>query len=610
MKYIAKGGGYWPLLFTLIMGSSCASHMNKLELLDKNNTLNEPTENNKLVIYQSMVRHFGNQNTTNAYYGSLEQNGVGKFNDYSEKALRELKDLGITHMWYTGVLEHATMTDYNGIKMDDPDVVKGRAGSPYAIKDYYDVNPDFATNVDNRMQEFEALIKRTHQSDMKVLMDFVPNHVARSYHSDQKPEGVRDLGADDNTSVAFSANNDFYYLPDQHLQVPHGYNPGGDDFHAPNKDGQFDEFPAKATGNNVFSATPSKDDWFETIKLNYGVDFQQNGNKHFEPIPPLWNKMRDILLFWAAKGVDGFRCDMVEMVPVEFWSWVVQEVKTQYPNVLFIGEAYNKNEYASFYDVGKFDFLYDKVGLYDTLKVLTRHEDHAGSQGIQDVWRHEVKGYSSKMLRFLENHDEQRIASPNFAGNAWKIVPAMVVTATLSTSPVMIYSGQEVGEPGAGNSGFSGEDGRTTIFDYWGVPQHQKWMNGGAFDGGKLNDSEKDLRQFYKTLLRLVREEKAISEGGFYDLMSAQYGNDQMPRRVYAYIRFTEKEQVLIVNNFEKNEQHVRINLPEDVRQAFHLQGKSLQMKDLLSGQEITTSAIEDHISVHLPANQSLILKF
>ncbi|MCL7989201.1 alpha-amylase family glycosyl hydrolase [Sphingobacterium sp. lm-10] len=613
MKYTGYPTRCLPMLLAIIMGSSCASsHMNNLALLNKENTLNEPTPDNKLVIYQSLVRHFGNKNTTNAYYGVIEENGVGKFHDYTNKALVELKDLGITHMWYTGVLEHATMTDYSahGIAVDDPDVVKGRAGSPYAIKDYYDVNPDFAVDVPNRMHEFEQLIARTHQADMQVLIDFVPNHVARSYGSDQKPANVRDLGADDNTDVSFSAGNDFYYLPGQHLQVPQGYNPGGDAFQSAAKDGKFDEYPAKVTGNNVFSASPSKDDWFETIKLNYGVDVQENNRRNFEPIPPLWHKMRDILLFWAAKGVDGFRCDMVEMVPVEFWSWVVQEVKQEYPEIIFIGEAYNKNEYANFYDVGKFDYLYDKVGLYDTLKTLVRLEDQAGVQGIQDVWRREVAGYSSKMLRFLENHDEQRFASPDFGGDAWRVVPAMVVTATLSTSPVMIYSGQEVGEPGAGNAGFSGEDGRTTIFDYWGVPQHQKWMNEGAFDGGQLTESDKELRLFYRTLLHVVRDQKAIRAGGFYDLMPAQHDNASMPRRVYAYLRYTENERLLIVNNFEHTAQELTINLPADVMEAFDLSGKQVHFKDLLTDKESSVEHFQGRIPVQIPANQSLILKF
>ena len=141
-----------------------------------------------------MTRLFGNQTTTNKAYGTLEENGVGKFNDINETALKGIKELGTTHVWFTGVLEHATLSDNTklGIPLDDADVVKGRAGSPYAIKDYYDVNPDLAVDIKNRVQEFEQLINRTHAQGMKVIIDFVPNHVARFYKSEAKPEGVKD----------------------------------------------------------------------------------------------------------------------------------------------------------------------------------------------------------------------------------------------------------------------------------------------------------------------------------------------------------------------------------------------------------------------------------
>src|ERR1700733_1008258 len=277
--------------------------------------MEQSVTDHKLIIYQLLPRLFGNKTTLNKYYGSIEENGVGKFDDITDKALREIKNMGFTHVWYTGVIEHATMTDYSsyGIKPDDPDVVKGRAGSPYAIKDYYDVDPDLAVDIPNRIAEYEALIKRTHDNDLKVLMDLVPNHVSRTYASDVKPEGVRDFGQDDDKSKAFDRKNDFYYIPGQPFTVPGGYNPGGDELKSPLKDGKFDEFPARATGNDVFSATPAIDDWFETIKLNYGVNYFNGLTSYFNPIPPLWNKIHDILVFWASKGVDGFRCDMVEM---------------------------------------------------------------------------------------------------------------------------------------------------------------------------------------------------------------------------------------------------------------------------------------------------------
>src|SRR3546814_850318 len=132
---------------------------------------NAEVNKEKVVLYQMMVRLFGNQDQTNAQYGSKEENGVGKFDDITTFALSEIKKLGVSHIWYTGVLEHATMTDYTtyGISLDDRDVVKGRAGSPYAIKDYYDVDPDLAVKVDQRIEEFEALVKRTHADRQRVV---------------------------------------------------------------------------------------------------------------------------------------------------------------------------------------------------------------------------------------------------------------------------------------------------------------------------------------------------------------------------------------------------------------------------------------------------------
>lgn len=581
-------------------------------MLDQNQTTTEQIANRKLVIYQAFVRHFGNKNTTNKFYGSIQENGSGKFNDFSENALSELKKLGINYVWYTGVIEHATMTDYTqyGIKSDDPDIVKGRAGSPYAIKDYYDVDPDLAVDVNKRMQEYEALVKRTHDQGLKVLMDFIPNHVARTYHSDQKPNNVVDLGANDDTTKSFSPTNDFYYIPNQHFVVPKGYNPGGDEFKSALKDGKFDEYPAKATGNNVFNHAPSIDDWFETIKLNYGLDIQHNNTKNFVPQPPVWKKMRDILAFWASKGVDGFRCDMVEMVPVEFWSWVITDLRKKYPDLIFIGEAYDRNEYKNFLVNGKFDYLYDKVGLYDGIKRLMRNEANGTVKDISFVWQKESNGFSQHMLRFLENHDETRIASKDFAQNAWYGVPGMVVTATLSSGPVMIYNGQEVGEPAQGAEGFGGEDSRSSIFDYWSLPKHQKWMNNGAFDGGKLNEEEKSLRQFYSKLLNLVNENEAIAKGSFYELLNANQASEGFNDRVYAYLRHTANQRVLVLANFNRNETTLNVKFPKDVLEAFKLAAKSITFTDLLSDTKFSTVNMDEGLSIKMPSTSAVILEF
>lgn len=568
--------------------------------------------NNKLIIYQLLPRLYGNTKQANKNYGSIEENGAGKFNDINDKALQEIKKMGFTHVWFTGVIEHATMTDYSkfGIQPDDPDVVKGRAGSPYAIKDYYDVDPDLAGDVKNCMGEYQALIARTHRNGLKVLMDLVPNHVARTYHSDVKPDGVRDFGQDDDKSKAFDTKNDFYYTPGQAFVVPQGYNPGGNGFKSPLKDGRFDENPAKATGNDVFSAAPSINDWFETVKLNYGVDYQNGRQTHFDPIPPVWNKMFDILHFWSEKGVDGFRCDMVEMVPFEFWGWVIPKLKTEFPQLIFIGEAYDVNKYHDYIFNGKFDYLYDKVGLYEAVRRLTVNDPKATTWDINRVWNHDSKLIDSHMLRFMENHDEQRIASPEFAGNPWLAAPGMIVSATLNTGPVMIYFGQEVGEPGAGAEGFGGDDGRTTIFDYWGLPVHQQWLNGGKMDGGRLSESQKKLRDFYGKLLNIAGTNEAIKSGRFWELMLANQNNGSgFNERIYAYVRFTDKQRILVITNFNRNEQKLDVKLPADLLNELHLNGGAA-FTDLLSGNKYSTNDIAGGLTIDLPASSGVLLEF
>ncbi|MGF1924042.1 MAG: alpha-amylase family glycosyl hydrolase [Bacteroidia bacterium] len=552
----------------------------------------------KIIIYQTLVRCFGNKTTKNTYYGSITENGCGKFNDISHEALSALKEFGVDYVWYTGVIEHASMTDYAdyAISIDDPDVVKGIAGSPYAIKDYYDVAPDLAVDVCERMAEFESLIKRTHALNMKVLMDFIPNHVARTYFSDVKPTNVKNFGEHDNAEHRFDANNDFYYIPNESFIVPEGYNPGGDTFVHPLKDGKFEEFPAKATGNNVFSATPSIDDWFETIKLNYGVDIESN-EKHFVPQPPVWKKMRDILAFWAKKGVNGFRCDMVELVPVEFWNWVITDLKKKFPDLIFIGEAYNRDEYRNFLFNGKFDYLYDKVGLYDGLKRLIMADHGANVADISFVCKAESSGFSERMLRFLENHDETRIASSAFAGDPWLAVPGMVVTATLASGPLMIYNGQEVGEPAKGAQGFSGDDGRSSIFDYCGLPQHQKWMNNGAFDGGQLDENTKNLRNFYAKLIHVSKSHEAILQGDCLEVFA--------DNNIYAYVRYTQHHRVLIVANFSRFSSEFTLHLPAEM-----FTSQAINFTDLLTGTVVGSENINDGLRMTMPATSAGIFEF
>lgn len=567
-------------------------------------TLPETERSDKLIIYQMMVRLFGNKDTTNKFNGTIIENGSGKFNDIDHKALIELKKLGISHVWFTGVIEHATMTDYTsyGIRQDDPDIVKGLAGSPYAIKDYYDVDPDLAVNVKDRQKEFEDLIERTHRQGMKVLIDFVPNHVARTYNSDAKPEGVDDFGVNDDKSKSFIPGNDFYYIPGKSFIVPEGTNAGGEGFKHPMKDRLFDESIAKATGNNVFSERPSINDWSETVKLNYGIDYANNGKTYFDPIPPVWLKMRDILMYWARKDVDGFRCDVAEMVPVEFWAWLIPEVKKVKPDIIFIAESYDPSSYRKYLSIGQFDYLYDKVGLYDALKRLIKNEPDATVTDLSQI-NLEQDAYKDRMLRFLENHDEERLASAGFAGDPWYAVPAMVVSATLSGGPVMIYFGQEAGEPGKGKEGFGGEDNRTTIFDYWGVPEHQKWMNNGLFDGVGLTSDQKKLRKFYKTLLNFSRVNEAIRHGKLTELKD----QEGFGKQHYAYLRYTSKEHVLVISNFNRDSAlKTTIRLPEIVISS----GKKLEIINILTGKKFSVNDMAQGIPVNVPAMGAWILKF
>lgn len=510
----------------------------------KDNTA--PSLNGKPVIYQVLVRLFGNRNLANHYYGSISENGVGKFNDITGTALDSIKALGITHIWYTGVLEHATMTDYSAyhIRADDPDVVKGRAGSPYAVKDYYDVDPDLAVDVNKRLQEYEALIKRTHDHGLKVIMDFIPNHVARGYRSDKKPKNVIDFGAGDNTQLAFSAQNDFYYLPGTSFQVPSGVNAGGPDFQSPLKDNKFEEIPAKVTGNNVLKPNPSIGDWYETVKLNYGVDLFKGDSTHFDPVPPVWTKMRDILLYWAAKGVDGFRCDVAEMVPLAFWHFVIAAVKEKYPKLLFIAEAYDPAKYSVFVAPGGFDYLYNKVGLYDVIKPVMKNDSGATASQIPALLRGQ-DAISGHMLNFLENHDEERIASKVFAGDPYWGEAAMGVAATVTTGPVLIYFGQELGVAADEAEGFGGADGKTTIFDYWGLPIYQKWADGGKYDGAGLNNRQIKLREFYKGLLNLAGNHRSVSKGKLAILAGAGLG-----RYGLCYLRYDQNETLFFAANF------------------------------------------------------------
>lgn len=526
--------------------------------------------NKKIVIYQVFTRLFGNRNNTCKCNGTVAENGCGKMSFFSEKILKQIKAKGMTHIWYTGVIRHASATDYSsfGIPTQHPAVVKGKAGSPYAITDYYDIDPDIADKVPDRMKEFEALIRRTHRCGLGFIMDFVPNHVARQYRSIAKPDGVKDLGEDDDKEMGFSADNNFYYC----VNTP--FEP---EFDVCYEGRRYEEFPAKATGNDRFDNHPGRNDWYETVKLNYGVDYCDAGGRsyHFDPIPDTWNKMTDILLYWASKGIDGFRCDMAEMVPAEFWRWAIGRVKAEYPEILFIAEVYNPAEYRNYISSG-FDYLYDKVGMYDTMRAVIRGE--APAVAISNAWQ-SVDDINGHMLYFLENHDEQRIASDFFAGNAFKAIPAVMVNALMRQNPFMLYAGQEYGERGMDHEGFSGRDGRTTIFDYWTVKSLYK----GYQHPAELTDDERNLNAAYTKILNLALHEKAVGRGEFFDLM---YVNQSLTRQ-YAFIRKYKNEVLIVTANFSDEDVKVSVNIPEHAFEYLGIDKKKYSVTELLNERKL-----------------------
>ncbi|MCF6435732.1 alpha-amylase family glycosyl hydrolase [Pseudoalteromonas sp. MMG022] len=572
----------------------------------------------KPVVYQVFTRLFGNQQTANVPWGTVEQNGVGKFADFTPKALQEIKALGTTHIWYTGVLHHALVTDHSkfGIAADDPDVVKGRAGSPYAVKDYYNVNPDLAIDPSQRLAEFDALITRTHQAGMKVIIDIVPNHVARNYQSMSAPDGVKDFGENDDTTQTYARDNNFYYVVGEDFKVPVSpdYQPLGGEAHV-QSDGQFSESPAKWTGNGARAAQPDINDWYETVKVNYGVkpdgsyDFprlpanyaQRDIQAHYEfwqqhELPDSWYKFRDIAYYWLNRGVDGFRYDMAEMVPVEFWSFLNASIKMKNPQAFILAEVYNPALYRDYIQQGKMDYLYDKVGFYDSLKALMQQTGHA-----QDVLaaQHSVQDIAKHMLHFLENHDEQRIASAEFAGDARMGKPAMVVSHLISKAPTMLYFGQTVGEDGSEDAGF-GKPSRTSIFDYIGVPAHQAWMNGGKFDGGQLSQAQQSLRAYYVKLMSLSTLPVVVA-GNLLPVV-VDTDNAQAKQRVMAFARQYATQRMVVASNFDANHSHtVSLSLPNDWQQ-----NNNTTVRDLLENHPVQT--IEDgQITINLAPRASVV---
>lgn len=538
----------------------------------------------KVIIYQMLPRLWGNIGGKNIKNGTLKDNGCGKFSSIDTISLEYLRSLGVSHVWYTGIIRHATAEDSDGCTPSSADWVKGRAGSPYSITDYYDVNPYLADEPENRMEEFHKLVERTHAAGLKVIIDFVPNHVARDYGrfaaAHPAPTGMAALGESDDKSVHWKDSNDFFYYPGIPLALPI-------------QNQTYMEMPAMASGNS-YTSSPGVNDWYDTIKLNYC-------DTHTET----WEKMYDIVNFWAGQGVDGFRCDMVELVPPAFFKWLIGRIKKDRPDLLFVAEVYQKTLYSKYIREIGFDLLYDKSGIYDTLRAIVEKNAKDSGVPVEDwqsakriTWNWQSLGdLQPYMLNFLENHDEQRFASDFFGCDARNSYAALYTALYLNNAPFMLYAGEEVGERGMDNEGFSGRDGRTSIFDWWApssLTRLYKYIHGKK---EALAPEEETMLDTYRKALKFAAEDNAVSKGTFYDLCYCNYASDGFnPDRHFAFLRDFEDETLLIVCNFSKNDADMKISIPEH---AFNW----MKMPESEEFNHTTP------VSVHVPATNGVIIK-
>ncbi len=538
----------------------------------------------KFIIYQILPRLWGNIEGKNIKNGTLKDNGCGKFSSIDTISLEYLRSLGVSYVWYTGIIRHATAEDSAGCTPSSADWVKGRAGSPYSITDYYDVNPYLADDPENRMEEFHKLVERTHAAGLKVIIDFVPNHVARDYGrfaaAHPAPTGMAALGESDDKSVHWKDSNDFFYYPGIPLALPI-------------QNQTYMEMPAMASGNS-YTSSPGVNDWYDTIKLNYC-------DSHTET----WEKMYDIVNFWAGQGVDGFRCDMVELVPPAFFKWLISRIKKDRPDLLFVAEVYQKTLYSKYIREIGFDLLYDKSGIYDTLRAIVEKNAKDSGVPVEDwqsakriTWNWQSLGdLQPYMLNFLENHDEQRFASDFFGGDARNSYAALYTALYLNNAPFMLYAGEEVGERGMDNEGFSGRDGRTSIFDWWApssLTRLYKYIHG---EKEALTPEEESMLDAYRKALKFAAEDNAVSKGTVYDLCYCNYASDGFnPDRHFAFLRDFEDETLLIVCNFSKNDADMKISIPEH---AFNW----MKMPESEEFNHTTP------VSVHVPATNGVIIK-
>lgn len=513
----------------------------------------------KSIIYQIFPRYWGDRAGKQKKGGTLDENGCGKFSNIDRESLDYFKSLGVTHLWLTGIVRHATGESTGGCTASSPDWVKGRAGSPYAITDYYDVNPYLADKPERRMEEFKDLLKRVHNAGLKVIIDFVPNHVARDYTSftalHPAPTGMPSLGSDDDKSVHWREENDFFYYPGTELKLPI-------------KSQTYKELPALASGN-AYTAEPAVNDWYDTVKINY-----------CDTHTGTWDKMLDIVRFWAGMGVDGFRCDMVELVPADFFTWLIREIHKQYPEIVFIAEVYQKELYSKYIREVGFDLLYDKSGMYDTIRaIVQKNTDDSGVpveawQSTRKItWNWQSLGdLQPYMLNFLENHDEQRFASDFFGKDAGNVFAALYASLYFNRASFMIYSGQEVGERGMYQEGFSGKDGRSTIFDWYTSDKVRKLWRYIHGDMKALARKDVALLERYRSALTQATGNRAVISGSTYDLCYCNLSSDGFcVDRHFAFLRDCGDDTVLVACNFSNVDAEMELSIPEHAFQWLEL---------------------------------------
>lgn len=553
-------------------------------------------------IYALPIRHFIGALDGPDRCRGFERVVSGKFSSLSGPALNSIRELGFTHLWLIGVVRHATGRDWSeiGLPPDPPDVLKGRAGSPFAIRDSFDVCPDHADDPSFRMDEFKACVDRVHDSGMRVIIDFVPNHVARTYASVVRPE--LDFGTNDDKSRFHAPGNHFYYLPGEGpLRLPWaGKTEPGDRYR-----GEVEV--ARVTGNNVASPAPGPDDWFETCKLNYGWDYRRGRdaasevNEESGDMHGTWQRMDAVLAHWQGLGVDGFRCDMAHWIPGSFWRWAIRRARERNPDSFFVAEAYANDpggtiagDMAAVLIRAGFDLVYD-------------HDAYRMIRGVLEgpKWANDLDavlqsgGNGRTRVRYVENQDEVRVAHPgNWGGGGARLGwTAAAVLWLAGQSAPLLFAGQEVGASSSA-TGMGGDGaGRFPLFEYGSIPELEGWINGGRYDGSRLTVGERELREAYRRLLGWM-DHPAVERGIFvpvnpYNALNPDFGREAGEAAsghwVYAWIRICREsgaQGLLFVANLHPRgwTGNIGLRLPEGIELPDAMAARFLWGTDLWTG--------------------------